>query len=377
VSHAATENASSAHLAGSDRRLRTYWLMGLPFDCVSLDEAVRLVLQAAHNRHRMLFSTPNVNFLAEALRDAEFRSAILRTDMSLADGMPVVWIGRWLGIPFPERVAGSALMDRLRETRSGRKLRVFFFGGALGSAELASEALRRQESDLIAAGHLFPDYGSAQDLSSSANIASINAAHPDLLVVALGAKKGHLWLDANWGSLDVPVASHLGAVVSFVAGTVKRAPAWVQRIGAEWFWRVREEPHLARRYLLDALTLARLLVTNVAPMKLLQLRQRLRKSTCMVRCCNDGAAGLIVTVSGSVQDHDVPDLEAALAGAWQASVSKLRLELSGCTFLSPRALGWLHALRTTKSHQTTIGIEGLDNGPVLSVRLQNAAGVFG
>jgi N-acetylglucosaminyldiphosphoundecaprenol N-acetyl-beta-D-mannosaminyltransferase len=63
----------------------------------------------------------------------------------------------------------------------------------------------------------------------------------------------------------VPVVSHLGAVVDFAAGTVRRAPAWMQRAGLEWLWRVRERPALWRRYLSDGIALAMLLLTRVLP----------------------------------------------------------------------------------------------------------------
>ena len=57
--------------------------------------------------------------------------------------------------------------------------------------------------------------------------AAINASGADFLVVSLGAKKGQAWIMHNLSQLTVPVVSHLGAVVNFVAGTVDRAPlAW-------------------------------------------------------------------------------------------------------------------------------------------------------
>ena len=83
----------------------------------------------------------------------------------------------------------------------------------------------------------------------------MNAARPDFLVVSLGAAKGQAWIMRNLHRLDVPLVSHLGAVVNFVAGEVRRAPRWMQRSGLEWAWRVKEEPALLRRYAGDALRL--------------------------------------------------------------------------------------------------------------------------
>src|SRR6187549_3317799 len=85
-------------------------------------------------------------------------------------------------------------------------------------------------------------------MSTPALIQAINDSEADFLVVALGAKKGHEWIARNLDSLRTPVISHLGASINFLAGTIRRAPGWVQSIGMEWAWRILQEPALARRY---------------------------------------------------------------------------------------------------------------------------------
>ncbi|MGH6906459.1 MAG: WecB/TagA/CpsF family glycosyltransferase, partial [Aestuariivirga sp.] len=73
-------------------------------------------------------------------------------------------------------------------------------------------------------------------------IDSINATGADFLLVALGARKGQTWLLRNMEALKVPVVSHLGATLNFLAGTVRRAPAGMRKLGLEWLWRIKEEP---------------------------------------------------------------------------------------------------------------------------------------
>ena len=85
------------------------------------------------------------------------------------------------------------------------------------------------------------------------------------MVVALGARKGQAWIQRNLAEIDPPVISHLGAVLNFAAGTVRRAPLGVQKLGLEWLWRIKEEPALWRRYFLDGVTLLQLLLTRVLP----------------------------------------------------------------------------------------------------------------
>src|SRR5215470_8379122 len=115
-----------------------YALLGLPFDALDLDAAAALVRRAAEQRERCVFATPNLNFVTGCRGDAAFRDSVLAADLSIADGMPIVWIARLLGVPLPGRVAGADLFERLRAD-AGRPLSVYFFGGAEGAARAAAE----------------------------------------------------------------------------------------------------------------------------------------------------------------------------------------------------------------------------------------------
>lgn len=244
-----------------------YCLMGLPFDAVDMSAAVRRVRDAARKGERCFLSTPNLNFLIGCRRDPVFRDSVVHSDLSIADGMPLVWIARLLGLPIRERVAGSGLFEALRAGGEAGKepLKIYFFGGPDGVAERACNVLNEHPSGVRCVGWQSPGFESVEAMSGDERIAPINASQADFLVVALGARKGQAWIEHNLERLAVPVASHLGAVVNFVAGSVSRAPVWMQRTGLEWLWRIREEPGLWRRYWHDGLGLFGLMFGVVLP----------------------------------------------------------------------------------------------------------------
>src|SRR6188768_4186490 len=248
-----------------------HWLLGLPFDALSLEGARSRIFAAVESRRQLVFATPNVNFLALAHRDPRFREDILRTDLSLADGKPIVWLGRLLGIPFVERVAGSDLIESLITEPGSRVLKVYFFGGEEGAAAAASAALNRKRGGLAGVGSWYPGFVALDQMSGAEVIADINRSEADMLVVSLGAAKGHRWIEANRHRLTVPVISHLGAVVNFVAGRMRRAPLIMQRTGLEWLWRILEEPTLVTRYARDAGYLLGAIVRELCPQLVLRL----------------------------------------------------------------------------------------------------------
>src|SRR4030066_383267 len=97
-----------------DFNREVYGLLGLPFDAVTMSEAVNRVRRAASDRQRYFLSTPNLSFLISCLSEREFRDSVINSDLSVADGMPLVWMARLLGIPIRGRGPGWGLFEVLR-----------------------------------------------------------------------------------------------------------------------------------------------------------------------------------------------------------------------------------------------------------------------
>ena len=208
-----------------------YCVLGIPIDAVSMASMIHAIEAAATSATRFLISTPNLNFLV-ASRDPEFRESLLLSNLCAADGMPIVWIARLLGLPINERIAGSDMFQELKSrAASERPLTVFFFGGADGVAAAAANALNQETNGrLTCVGYLNPGFGSPDDLSSSEIITMINSSKADFLLVALGAKNGQAWLARNHHRLQIPVRSHLGATINFQAGTLEACSPDVSQV---------------------------------------------------------------------------------------------------------------------------------------------------
>lgn len=243
-----------------------YGLFGIPIDADDRIAVLRKMAIAADAGTRFLISTPNVNFLVQSQCDTAFRESLLQSDHCCADGMPIVWISRLLGLPIAERVSGSDLFETLRSKEpSPRPLKVFLFGGGEGVAEIVCGLLNARPSGVRCVGALNPGFGTVEEMSESAIIERINRSGADLLAVFLSAKKAQFWLHYNHDRLSIPVRGQFGATINYQAGTVRRAPAMFQRLGLEWLWRIKEEPYLWKRYSTDGLLLIRLVVMRALP----------------------------------------------------------------------------------------------------------------
>jgi N-acetylglucosaminyldiphosphoundecaprenol N-acetyl-beta-D-mannosaminyltransferase len=248
-------------------------VMGLPIDAMSMEEAVQLLQHSRSSREKCFFSTPNLNFVIASQHQPEFRESVCMSNLSLADGMPLVWVAKLLNIPIRERVSGSDLFDRLRQ-QTQSLWRIFFFGGPKGVGQSACLAIGEQSTGVLPTGYIYPGFVNTEEMSRNELIDCINQSQSDMVVVALGAAKGQHWIRRNRNSIDAPVIGHLGAVINFVAGNVQRAPQWMQRCGLEWVWRAKEETTLVRRYLNDGLSFLRVLALRVLPLALHQVLQK-------------------------------------------------------------------------------------------------------
>lgn len=219
----------------------------------SLEEIAQEVIRLARLGTPSLVVTPNADHVVRLETDSELRQAYAKAALVIPDGMPVVWASRWLGTPVKERVTGSDLMPRLCAMAAQTGLSVFLLGGKPGVAERAARNLVQSYPGLTVAGTSCPPLGFERDSAANAAIVStIRNSGADLVFVCLGSPKQELWASSQLSQFQNGVFLGVGAAVDFCAGTIKRAPPWMQRAGLEWLYRLAQEPRrLLGRYTRD------------------------------------------------------------------------------------------------------------------------------
>ncbi|MBK6005162.1 WecB/TagA/CpsF family glycosyltransferase [Ramlibacter ginsenosidimutans] len=219
----------------------------------SFEDIAQQVVKLALRPSPALVVTPNADHVVRLERNSELREAYAKAALVTPDGMPVVWASRWLGSPVKERVTGSDLMPRLCELAAESGQKVFLLGGAEGVADRAAANLVLSYPGLTVAGTLCPPPGFERDAARNADIVrTIRESGADLVFVCLGSPKQDVWASKHLSQFEKGVFLGVGAAIDFCAGTMKRAPAWMQRSGFEWLYRVVQEPRrMIGRYTKD------------------------------------------------------------------------------------------------------------------------------
>jgi N-acetylglucosaminyldiphosphoundecaprenol N-acetyl-beta-D-mannosaminyltransferase len=179
--------------------------------------------------------------------DDRLRNAVLGCDLILADGQPVVWAGRLLGQPVPERVAGIDLMFALLAEAERQGQRVYFLGAREDVLQRMLAEVARRHPDLHVAGSRNGYFGKDEE---AAVVEAVKESGADMLFIGVSSPKKELFVD-EWGSRTGAYVVHgVGGSFDVLAGEVKRAPAWASKNGLEWLYRALQEPlRLGPRYL--------------------------------------------------------------------------------------------------------------------------------
>lgn len=230
-------------------------LLDLTIDNVDLGEAIGRIEQLVAGRRGAFVVTPNVDYMVNLRRDQKFRQIVNEAQLVLADGMPLVWASRFLGTPLKERVTGADLFPKLLERAAKHHWKVFLLGGKPGVAQRIARRVRERFSGLPLVGCYSPPFGFENDVYALGEIAAlVGAARPDLLCVGLSSPKQEQLIVYLRQKEKIPLIVGVGAAFDFAAGTLRRAPVWMQRVGLEWAFRLASEPRrLWRRYLRDTM----------------------------------------------------------------------------------------------------------------------------
>ena len=232
-------------------------LLNIFVDNLTMSEAIDSINALIKNQDRSYVVTPNLDHIVIIEKDPEFKTIYDNASLILADGKPLLWLSKIFGTPIKEKVSGSDLFPELCDLAARENYRVFILGAEEGVADTAAAVLVQKYPNLQIAGTYSPPIGFEKNAIEVHRIVSmINDARSDILGVALGSPKGEKFIYQVKDELNVRLSISIGATIDFIAGKVKRAPAWVSNAGLEWLFRIFQDPkRLFKRYWMDAISI--------------------------------------------------------------------------------------------------------------------------
>ena len=230
--------------------LLSFEVLGVRVNAVRMFEAVdrmrSWVESPLRKTHFVVVTAMHV--VAEARRNDRYRRILNSADLSVPDGMPLIWLARFHGYPLRDRVCGSDLMQNFCRI-TGNSYRHFFYGGGPGVAEKLANSLR-EKYGIVIAGTYTPPFRALTPAEEQEVSSLVENSSPHVLWVGLSSPKQEKWIEDHRHCLRIPVMLAVGGAFDMNSGTIARAPGWMRKSGLEWLHRLCFEPHrLWKRYL--------------------------------------------------------------------------------------------------------------------------------
>lgn len=223
-------------------------LFGVQVSSIDRDGILAQVSAWAQGSERRRVTYVNANCLNIAAGDPAYRALLNEFDLIYSDGIGVVWAGHFLRGASLHKVTGREWIAHFASLAQEQGWRIYILAGQPGIARQARQNLEHRHPGICITGvadGYFVEKSAAQVLDEIAQ------QRPQVLLVGMGVPRQEEWLIRHAEHLDVPVCWAVGALFDYVAGAERPVPAWMERLGLEWLWRMLIDPRGKwKRYLL-------------------------------------------------------------------------------------------------------------------------------
>jgi N-acetylglucosaminyldiphosphoundecaprenol N-acetyl-beta-D-mannosaminyltransferase len=224
-------------------------VIGAKIDVVYWGGAVATLLRWAAARESRYVCACNVHSVVTAQRDERLAAAVRGADLVVPDGAPVAWLMRKTGVDAQQRVSGPDLMWHYFAAAAIYGEAIFLLGGTQDTLDRLKARIEATFPGLRVNGTYSPPFRALSAEEDAAVVQMLNDSGATTVWVALGCPKQEIWMAEHRDRVR-SVMIGVGAAFGFHAGTVRRAPSWMQRLSLEWLHRLLSEPgRLWRRYL--------------------------------------------------------------------------------------------------------------------------------
>lgn len=255
-------------------KLRYCNIMNTNINVTNMRETVDYLVANLEELRGNYICISNVHTTVMSYRDKNYNKVQNSGAMALPDGKPLSIVCRRRGFYDAARVPGPDLMPEIFKASKKHGFRHYFYGGSPETLKQLRIRLEKSYPWLNIVGMYSPPYRPLTEREDEEAIRNINRTEPDFIWVALGAPRQEEWMYAHRLKVN-GVMLGVGAAFDFLAGTVKRAPTWMQECCLEWLYRLVQDPRrLFPRYISTNVTF---LVTTALENREYRVRNKSKK----------------------------------------------------------------------------------------------------
>lgn len=190
----------------------------------------------------------NVHTTIMAYEDERYLAVQNGGILAIPDGGPLSSEGRRRGHKSMKRTTGPDLMNEMFKISVEKGYKHYFYGSKPETLDKIESNLQKAYPGIQIVGMYSPPFRPLSINENEQVVEQINETKPDFVWVGLGAPKQENWMAQHQGEIDGLMIG-VGAGFDYCAGTIKRAPKWMQKRDMEWIYRLLQDPkRLFKRY---------------------------------------------------------------------------------------------------------------------------------
>jgi len=214
---------------------------GAPVTALPFKDQISVMIDWARQRSSKVVCVANVHMLMESRWNSGLRSVLDGADLITPDGMPLVWVMKWIGVRSQDRVAGMDIFRAVCQEAATENISVYLLGSTPDVLNKILERLQQDYPELKVVGLESPPFRPMTEIEDAELVNRINNSGAGVTFVSLGCPKQECWMGDHQGKIN-SVMVGVGGVFPVYAGLKKHAPKWVRESGLEWFYRLLQEP---------------------------------------------------------------------------------------------------------------------------------------
>jgi len=236
-------------MMNDEKRYEKRNLFGIDYAIVDYESASDVIIDHAARNSSFGVSALAVHGLVTSVKEKEIGRRVKTIDLVVPDGQPVRWaLNSYYKVGMKDRVYGPTLTLHVLEKASKQNLKVYLYGSTESTLQKFSAFIEKTYPGVNLCGIHVDRFRDATPEEDEADIAKINAAGAQVVLVGRGCPRQEVWVADHLGKVNAAMMA-VGAAFDFHAGTLKQAPKWMQDHGLEWFYRLMKEPRrLWKRY---------------------------------------------------------------------------------------------------------------------------------
>jgi N-acetylglucosaminyldiphosphoundecaprenol N-acetyl-beta-D-mannosaminyltransferase len=229
-------------------KMKTKNVINVPITSLSCEEQINTMVKWGKSNLSKVVCIANVHMLIEAHQNPSFGTVLQNADLVTPDGMPLVWMLRFLGVGHQDRVAGIDVLEGVCKLAEKTGVGVYFLGSQDAILEKMKVRLNREFPNLKISGMTSLPFRPLTDDEDRALVQFLNHSGAGIVFVCLGCPKQEAWMSQHKGQISAVMVG-LGGAFPVYAGIQRRAPKLLREAGLEWLYRLIQEPQrLCKRY---------------------------------------------------------------------------------------------------------------------------------